>query len=84
MWDKPIMKLVADERGRLTSADLFRPGAAFNAEKQPDGSIRIVELIEKEAPVVKPIRTREGFLMLPVKLDRRVIAAAVRIDRDSN
>jgi len=77
------MKLVADERGRLTSAELFRPGAAFNAEKLPDGTIRIVELIEKDVPVVAPIRTKEGFLMLPLKLDRKLVAAAIRADRDS-
>lgn len=78
------MKLVADERGRLTSAELFRPGTAFNAEKQPDGSIRIVELVEKDVPLVTPLRTKEGFLMLPLKLDPKVIAAAIRADRDSS
>ena len=77
------MKLVADERGRLTSIELFRPGAAFNAEKLPDGTIRIVELVEKTVPTVTPIRTKEGFLMFPKKLDRKVVAAAIRADRDS-
>ena len=56
------MKLVADSRGRLTAADLFRPGAAFDAPPRPDGSIRIIELVEKEVPLVKPVRTKEGFL----------------------
>ncbi len=83
MWDKPIMKLVADQRGRLTSAELFRPGAAFNVEKHPDGSIRIMELVEKETPLVKPVRTEEGFVMLPSKLDRQAVAAAIRADRDA-
>lgn len=41
------MKLVADSRGRLTAAGLFRPGAAFDATQQPDGSTRLVELVEK-------------------------------------
>ena len=77
------MKLVADERGRLTSVELFRPGAAFNAEKLPDGSIRIVELVEKTVPTVNPVRTKEGFLMLPKKLDRKTVATAIRADRDS-
>lgn len=77
------MKLVADERGRLTSAELFRPGTAFNAERLPDGSIRIVELVEKSVPTVTPVRTREGFVMLPQKLDRKAVAAAIRADRDS-
>jgi hypothetical protein len=77
------MKLVADKRGRLTSAELFPPGIAFNAEKMPDGSIRIVELVEKTVPTVTAIRTREGFIMLPKKLDRKAVAAAIRADRDS-
>ena len=76
------MKLVADESGRLTSAELFPPGTAFSAERLPDGSIRIVELVEKTVPLVTPVRTREGFLMLPRKLDRKAVAAAIRADRD--
>ncbi len=54
LWDYPIMKLVADSRGRLTAADLFRPGTAFDASPQPDGSIRIVELVEKKLPPSAP------------------------------
>ena len=77
------MKLVADERGRLTSAELFHPGAAFSAEKLPDGSIRIVELVEKDVPLATPIRTKEGFVMLPMKLNRKLVSAAIRADRDS-
>jgi hypothetical protein len=83
LWDYPIMKLVADSRGRLTAADLFRPNTAFDASPQPDGSIRIVELVEKEVPVVKPVRTKEGFLMLPVKISRKAIIRAIRADRDA-
>ena len=77
------MKLVADSRGRLTSAELFAPGKPFSAERMPDGSIRLVELVQAEAPVVTPICTKEGFVMLPVKLDRKFVAAAIRADRDS-
>jgi hypothetical protein len=40
-------------------------------------------LVEKEVPLVKPIRTREGFLMLPVKASRESIRAALRADRDA-
>ena len=50
------MKLTADERGRLASAELFRPKATFDATVQPDGSIRLVELAEKQVPIVKPRR----------------------------
>jgi hypothetical protein len=45
--------------------------------------VRVVELVEKDVPVVKPIRTREGFLMLPVKANRQSIRAALRADRDA-
>jgi hypothetical protein len=83
LWDYPIVKLVADSRGRLTAADLFRPNTAFDASRQPDGSIRVVELVKKEVPVVKPVRTKEGFLMLPVKISRKEIVRAIRADRDA-
>jgi hypothetical protein len=77
------MKLIADENGRLACKSLFTPRKAFSAERQADGSIRLVELVEKEVPVVRPVRTREGFLMLPVKLDRKAVTAAIRADRDA-
>jgi hypothetical protein len=78
------MKLIADAKGRLTSADLFPPFKPFSAERQPDGSIRLVELVEKEVPILKPRKVRgkfswpEGF-----KPSRERIAAAIRADRDS-
>jgi len=52
-WDNPIMKIVADSRGRLAAREYFRPGTAFDASRQPDGSIRLIELVEKEVPLVK-------------------------------
>ena len=77
------MKLVADSNGRLACKDLFTPGKPFSAERMEDGSIRLMELVEKEVPTVHPVRTRGGFLMLPVKLDRKTVAAAIRADRNS-
>jgi len=77
------MKLVADKNGRICSAELFPPRTAFDASRQSDGSVRVVELVEKEVPLVKPIRTPEGFLMLPKKVSRQAIRAALRTDRDS-
>ena len=50
------MKLVADDNGRLACNSLFTPKRAFSAERQADGSIRLVELVEKEVPVVRAIR----------------------------
>jgi hypothetical protein len=77
------MKLVADENGRLACKGFFTPRKAFSAERQPDGSIRLVELVEKEVPTVRPVRTKEGFVMLPRKLDRQTITAVIRADRDA-
>lgn len=77
------MKLVADKNGRICSAELFPPRTAFDASRQADGSIRVVELVEKEVPVLKPVRTADGFLMLPVKISRQSIREAIRADRDS-
>lgn len=49
------MKLVADSQGRLCSRELFHPGTPFDASRLPDGSIRIMELVEKPAPVVRVV-----------------------------
>jgi len=62
---------------------LFPPRTAFDASRQPDGSVRVVPLVAKEVPLLKPIRTRAGFLMLPVKVSRKSIRAAIRADRDA-
>jgi hypothetical protein len=39
--------------------------------------------VEKEVPLVKPIRTTQGFLMSPLKASRKTIRAALRADRDA-
>jgi hypothetical protein len=36
-WDYTIMKLVADDNGRLACKSLFTPKKAFSAERQADG-----------------------------------------------
>ena len=76
------MKLIADSRGRLTAADLFLPHTAFEASVQPDGSIRVVELVEKKVPVVKVKRNRDGTRHCPRLMTREEIRAAIRADRD--
>jgi hypothetical protein len=40
----------------------------------PDGSTRLVEPVEKEVPVVEPVQSSEGYLMLPRPVDRKTIA----------
>jgi len=78
------MKLVADSRGRLTAADLFRPNTAFDASPQPDGSIRIVELVEKKASTVRAVKLKKRWVGNPsVKIDRRAIVESIRQDRES-
>jgi hypothetical protein len=77
------MKLIADSRGRLTAADLFRPNTAFDASYQPDGSIRVVELVEKKVPVVRIKRNKNGIFSCPVRLSRQDIRAAIRADREA-
>ena len=77
------MKLISDDRCRLTSQELFKPNTPYDAQRKPDGTIRLMELVEKEVPIVRPFRTKEGFLMLPNKLDRGLVAAAIRADRDA-
>jgi hypothetical protein len=56
VWDNPTMKLVADAKGRLTSAVLFRPHSAFDARPMPDGSIRLIQMVEKELPKARIVK----------------------------
>ncbi len=49
--------------------------------KLPEGAT--VDVTPLEAPLVEPVRTKEGFLMLPRKLDRKRVIAAIRADRDA-
>jgi len=78
------MRVETDEMGRLQCMELLPPNTAFNAELQDDGSV-LLEPVSGELaiPVVNPVATQEGFLMLPVKLDRKKVAAAIRADRDA-
>lgn len=83
MWDNPIMKLVADSRGRLTAADLFRPGVAFDANRGPDGRIVLAELVEKEVPIVRAVRINGRWRGNPsVKIDQKAIVESIRQDRE--
>ena len=51
------MKLVADKHGRICSVELFPPSTAFDASRQPDGSVRVVELVEKTLLTPVGLRT---------------------------
>ena len=58
------MQLKTDSRCRIASRDLFRPNASYEAEKTPDGAIRLVELVPKTSkrgkPWVMPPESRQG------------------------
>ena len=77
------MKLVADDNGRLACKSLFTPKKAFSAERQPEGSIRVVEVVEKEAPVVRARKVKGRWIGAEVKLDRAKVISAIRADRES-
>ena len=77
------MKLIADSRGRLAAMELFRPGTVFDVSRQSDGSFRVIELVEKEVPVVKLKKRADGVFVCPAPLSRETILAAIRADRDA-
>jgi len=53
--DYSIMKLVADDNGRLACKILFTPRKAFSAERQADGMIRLIE------PIAHPSGSRNSL-----------------------
>ena len=77
------MKLVADDNSRLACKSLFTPKRAFSAERQPDGSIRIIELVEREVPVVHARKVNGRWMGAEVQLDRAKVISAVRADREA-
>lgn len=81
--DNPTMRLTADDKGRLTCMELFRPKATFDVRRQPDGTVRIVELVEKDVPIVQSVQLDDGLLVSPVKVSRETIRAALRADREA-
>ena len=77
------MKLIADSRGRLAAMELFRPGTVFDVTRQADGSLRVVELVEREVPVVKVKFNKDGTFECPKLMSREEIVAYIRADRDA-
>jgi len=77
------MKLVADSRGRLTAADLFHPGTAYDATQLSDGKILVTELVEKEVPEVRAKFNADGSFQCPSLMTREQTRAAIRADRDA-
>jgi len=76
------MKLVADDRSRIASTVLFKPRAVYDAERGADGRIVLVELVAAEVPTVEPRRINGRLRGADVSLNPKIVAAAVRSDRD--
>lgn len=71
------MILVADDKGRLASRELFTPRQAFDVSKQNDGSIRVVELEEKiDRPAKVRFEKRNGRTVGIT--DRKVSLATIK------
>ena len=79
------MTAVADNKKRVTIRTA-RPGDRFDVQVSADGKVVLTPLVAKSeaVPVVKMVRTKEGFLMFPPGKgpDRAAIRAAIREDRD--
>lgn len=58
-----MMKLKADNQGRIACRELFPPQTAFEVSRQPDGSIRVVELVEKPARKSRLVRVNGRTLI---------------------
>ncbi len=80
------MTVTADARRRVMLRGA-KPGDRFDVQVSGDGTFVLGPLVPKEdhVPVVKMVRTREGFLMFPPGKgpDRAAIRAAIREDRDN-
>ena len=78
------MRVSSDDRCRVQSRELFKPNTRYQGEVSADGSIRLVELVEKEVPIIQPVRIN-GRLRPPpgFRPSRAVIAAAIRADRNA-
>lgn len=79
------MTLTADSRGRITSLELFPPGASF--EPEMDGTRIILKRLVPAEPkrVFGKLVRRNGRLMMeaPGEITGEAIARAVREERDS-
>jgi len=85
VWETPTMTAVTDNKKRVTIRTA-RPGDRFDVQVSGDGKILLTPLVPKDenVPVVKAIRTREGFIMFPPgkRPSREAIRAWIREDRD--
>ncbi len=76
------MKVTSDERGRLAGGGMIPPNATFEARTEQDGSIRLVRVGGEETPVVQARKVNGRLTGAAIKLDRTLVSAAVRAERD--
>jgi len=76
------MKLMTDERCRMTSQELFKPNTPYDAERKPDGRVVLTELVPAQVPTVRARRVNGRLRGAKVSLTRETVAAAVRAERD--
>ena len=76
------MKRIADAQRRLAARKLFRPGAACNIPRQPNGAILLTASEAKEVPVVNLKKRGDGVYVTPVILPREVVLATIRAGRN--
>jgi hypothetical protein len=74
------MTVTADSRKRVIIP--CKPGEQFDLQTSGNGVLLLRRLEPVSTPVVTPVRTKEGFIMLRKKLDRTLVVTAVRADRD--
>ena len=60
------MQLKTDDRCRLTSQDLFKPNASYEAERTPDGTIKLVELAPIKVLSKARLIEKDGLLMVDI------------------
>jgi hypothetical protein len=91
MWEIAHMTTLvkADSRGRVPiRGTKNRQQYLVTAENggwwvMPAPKVRTPPRENLDAPLVKPRRTKEGWLMMPRKFDRAKLVAAIRADRDA-
>ncbi len=84
MGNSHFMSYTIDKGKRLRLPE-FRPGDEWIPDWKGENRVELIRQVpaEKDVPLVKLVRTREGFLMSPVKVSRAAIRRAIREDRDS-
>lgn len=76
------MRVMSDDRCRVQSSTFIKPNTPYDFSPAPDGGLRVVELVPKEPPLVRPRRVSGKLRGARLILDRAAVAAAIRAERD--